>query len=1675
VTSGTDGTATIDNRDWLKFENEYSIDEMSTQFTVYKTVNGSTDLSEYADADPEFTFSLYKADYVGGKWEKGEQIAQEGVKKIDLNTHSVTFDPVTYGAKDLYDEDAGKYQEKLTKYYLIEENPLAQTTANKHFAAGSSSQILVKVDLYKTAGGMLQLNTSYATNFAAYDPEGTDTSMFSTEDTHHTINNTYTNNIALDLAGSVTLESDIRDMADQSFEVQVRDVTNAKDLEAYTVGGSGTADKTKKVDYASSSGLLKYTGNDVGKTFTYTVTQTKLTKDKDYEREGAKFGDSTGYTADTETYTITVKIGVDKDGNLTADYTVKGADDTQKGSGSFTSKDTGEKKIPNLDFVNKYAAKGTILLQENTTFRAVKGTNTSVQDWLTASTQGGFNYRVYRLNSEDDKDLIADKLIVSSMDAAGAYESDPVVNAADGAKEQRLTAATNLYQKNADQTSKGYTDEKSAPGVYYYYVEQVVPAGAKNDTLKGLTYGEDGARTIVHAYVVEATLTDDGGVGDTLKVSYKKKEVKQSLLPTSFSDVDGNLLTFTNTYKASGTVTLSGVKKLNNRDMEANEFTFQLTQTTAADVNSGVASELKDTTLNVENPKADAGKDSDPFTWKQTGKDYTDKYTAVGEYTYKAEETGTLPAGVTAVTGLDTFKVTVSDAHDGTLQTSVAAGNIQGEKASFENTYTTTGSITITGTKTINGIPVDGYDHNQFQFKLFGQADDKNFTVEIGTATSDATTGAIAFTPITYSQADLNDVSTGVYADTATRTYRLQEEGSSDTHYSTSKVIYDIEVTLEDNQKGTINAWISKITPGIKDKSMGIPVEYKNTPADQLAALASLTFNNLYKTKETTIISGKKLASGFTLTTGVDSTANKEFNYEHFAFLLYNCDKAGTVAQGAKPIDLVTLTDNAEFSFNKLEFCYTDGSGEDGDDTGDHYYKVVEVQTDGTYVTEKDPKGHMPSDYQTETLNYTAVPDMIYTGTEYVIEVKVAYNHVNGHLDITQSIVSPAGNAGNNKVEFTNTYPTGTFTIPVVSAYEAVPGTDTTYVESNVTYSYTMTPVDKDGKELTILPSGITENEQDLSQKAYDIASAPVNTGNINPASAKAAFAEQTVHNTEDRYYKIWQTETGDNPGMVYDEGYYVVKVTTSQDSANLTKLSSSISEVCYYGKDGALIRKQKPADPIRFTNVYQAKPLGLSVQVGKTTDNRAMKAEEFHFQLSKDDAETVIASNQAAGFSETAAVVFDRIEYTGTGTYVCTLTEKDEGLGGISSDASSYTVTIVVTDHNKGMLHGEITSIMKDKDPTNLLTAPIAIADQEDAVTVLTNYITFQNHYTAEGTSIALLGVKTIDGRSAGLFLNNQFNFDLFPAAYADGVYTASGEAVDTAVSDAKNGSFRLEAAFTQEDLFTEDADQNPVWNRTMEYHFLIQEQPADRTGYEANDASIGVTVTLTDNMDGTLKAEITRMQVQPENGRASVEAYEGSEGRFTFDNNYIAEGELIIPGRKVMNGADLATMKDGVFTFEIVDADGKTVGTAQNGTDGVFQFKLSCDGSMVGEETVFTIREVNDQKSGIKYDDAEYRLVVTVKDLGEGKLKAEGTLYKGIFKTDVAEFVNKRRSNKKHHNDSEEPTVPTASTPNGVSGPKTGDASGILGYSLLALFSSGGIFSALRKKKRRKKNDEK
>ena len=175
-----------------------------------------------------------------------------------------------------------------------------------------------------------------------------------------------------------------------------------------------------------------------------------------------------------------------------------------------------------------------------------------------------------------------------------------------------------------------------------------------------------------------------------------------------------------------------------------------------------------------------------------------------------------------------------------------------------------------------------------------------------------------------------------------------------------------------------------------------------------------------------------------------------------------------------------------------------------------------------------------------------------------------------------------------------------------------------------------------------------------------------------------------------------------------------------------------------------------------------------------------------------------------------------------------------------------------------------------------------------------------------------------------------------------------------------------------------------------------------------------------------------------------------------YTYKNTYTAAGtEASLGAVKTLDGRAL---KDGEFTFQLKDEDGKIISEAKNAADGSILFD-----ALSYEQTGtyhYTVSEVKGDDKTITYDEKIYNITVDVSDDLQGHLEATVT-YEDSDGAPV--FVNKY-------------TEPPKDTPKdeGPTGVRTGDTAPILPLILAMAVSLAVIIAAavliLRRRSSRK-----
>ena len=228
---------------------------------------------------------------------------------------------------------------------------------------------------------------------------------------------------------------------------------------------------------------------------------------------------------------------------------------------------------------------------------------------------------------------------------------------------------------------------------------------------------------------------------------------------------------------------------------------------------------------------------------------------------------------------------------------------------------------------------------------------------------------------------------------------------------------------------------------------------------------------------------------------------------------------------------------------------------------------------------------------------------------------------------------------------------------------------------------------------------------------------------------------------------------------------------------------------------------------------------------------------------------------------------------------------------------------------------------------------------------------LTFTNTYTPTATTATITGTKALTGRDLA---EGEFFFDL---------KDADGNVVQT-VQNGADGTF----GFAPLQL-----------DKVGTYVYTVSERAgATANGVTYDTTVFTATVTVTENAE----THALETQVAYSKGGKAADAV-------AFSNSYApAATEVKLGASKVLSGEDL---KEGQFSFQLKDADGKVLQTAKNAADGTVGFEaISYDKPGT---YAYSISEVDDGQKNVTYDAAEHRVTVTVTDDGAGHLVATVT----------------------------------------------------------------------------------
>ena len=1064
-----------------------------------------------------------------------------------------------------------------------------------------------------------------------------------------------------------------------------------------------------------------------------------------------------------------------------------------------------------------------------------------------------------------------------------------------------------------------------------------------------ITYNKPGEYT----YEVREVKGDAGGITYSKNVATFKVTVAVKATGGLKADVEkiSGETEFKNTYsaKTETPLTLEATKKLTGRPMADDEFKFALSYAEHDEVlldatNKGGKVEFGPLTYTteslaklVEEEKASFDDSSDKPTW-------TIRYTA-------AEQTGKLPAGVSATVSAIDACVTVVDNGDGTLTATAVYGDAGNE---FVNTYTAASAeVSLVGKKNLQ-VP-DGLTPadiaGKFTFIVTGE---EGAPMPTSTSATNDAKGKVDFGKITFTLDDLNKA-LGEKPEKRehTFTYTVTESGKVAGVTNDAKPPRTVSFTVTDDGEGKLS---------VSHKPDG-DVAFTFTNAYNVKPVETSVTDQITATK---VLTGRDMAEG-------------EFSFE----LVEGEGKdAKVVATGKNAAD-------GKIAMSPVKY----------DKARKHKYTLREVKGNAGGITYSDAK------YTIET-TITDNGDGTLSATHVLKDVKVAefknsYNVTPKSSSVTDLITADkvldgrdlkAGDFRFELVEGNNVVATGTNNADGKIVMDPVTYTaagEHTYIlretkagttENGITYStaeYTIVTTVKDNNDGTLsvehklqnVDKATFENAYTVTPKSFSVTDQITATKVLTGRDLKEGeFSFELVEGNDvvatgkndDRgkikmspieytaagkhTYTLCEVPGDANNGITYDGKTYTIETTITDKG------------------DGTLEAKHvlNGADEAKFNNSYKPNPDEFSVTdqitATKVLTGRELAAGEFSFELVEGegkDAKVVATGKNAAD----GKIAMSPVKYDKARKHKYTLREVKGNAGGITYSDAKYTIETTITDNGDGTLKAE--HVLKD--------ATAATFKNTYSVAPLDAELDFD-------LSKVISGRDWTDGDEFSFTITAPEGAPLPDPATA----TVSKKDAEDGIAAIKFGKIHYAAAGT--------------------YKYEIRENAGSTVGmtYDAHVATAEVTVT--EDGEGNLTANVTKK----ENGRFT--------NTYRTELNYTAAG-----GLKLSKSLSGRPMTEGQFTFTVKPADEasanalgllpgvnnfKSPATAE-ATVGLIDIlaghEVKFTQADAGETFTYTVAEKNDGKPGYTYDDAVRTVTIAVADDGAGTLTATTTVSGG------------------------------------------------------------------------------
>ena len=670
---------------------------------------------------------------------------------------------------------------------------------------------------------------------------------------------------------------------------------------------------------------------------------------------------------------------------------------------------------------------------------------------------------------------------------------------------------------------------------------------------------------------------------------------------------------------------------------------------------------------------------------------------------------------------------------------------------------------------------------------------------------------------------------------------------------------------------------------------------------------------------------------------------------------------------------------------------------------GDYTFKVTEVE--GT-DDQADPSGWKYDGHE------AFVTVHVTDDGEGKLEATVSYNNDGATTDADRGVTNAAA--------FTNAYSASSTDADTGSAEAKLTKVLEGKTWDGDSFTFEIKPESNTaGIETANMPMPNADADGDGSNNTVTLSSPTETDGK----TAIFSFGKITFDTPGTYVYKVTEVE-GDNAGITYSKNVATITITVTDNH------------------QGALVATVSIANNV-FTNTYASEldyAAGGGLKIAKTFENATMR--EFSFTVTpKDDASAEKLNIDKAGetfatkpgatigddnASHAEVAVLDaaaEAKFTqadAADTYTYTMKETAGSDAGVTYDDTEYTVTITTEDDGQGGI--KVTTTVTDgADYTETY-----VYDNDDA-TDQTAVVPFTNTYKAEGqlggnAAVSIKAIKTLTNRP---MVDDEFRFNVTNAA------DDSNTVVATGTNDA-NGTITFNAIDYSIDKMLDDVDNGLAESSVVEgkdtftYTYEVTEDTASLDdGVSAIDtAGFKITVTVTDNGDGTLGIAVTYpdgsdgltfrntygegqtgQAMLNINGTKTLKVESGNnapdiEGKYTFTLTGSEGAPMPATTEAHNDAAGNVAFGDITFTMENVFGDTGSQDAATNAEVDGTEEAVSAQSAIRTKEFTYTVTE-SGSVAGVDNDaEASKTFTVTVTDNGDGTLSvasnpAQGALF--------------------------------------------------------------------------------